>query len=129
MAVYLDSSALVKLVVEEPESKPLRRFLQRHSVRVSSALARVEVPRAVRFQGGEARTRAALVLSRVQLLRLDDDLLDAAAQLEPGVLRSLDAIHLASAGALGEELEALVTYDARMQEVAGLLGIQVGSPS
>jgi len=128
MAVYLDSSALVKLVVEEPESKPLRRFLRRQPLRVSSALARVEVPRAVRSHGREALRRARRVLARIRLLRLDDDLLDQAARVDPGVLRSLDAIHLASAKAVGEDLASVVTYDERMRQAAQLLGLRVESP-
>ncbi len=127
-AVYLDSSALVKLVVAEQESPALWRYLRRRPVRISSALARVEVPRAVRHQGKQALNRSSRVLARVQLLCLDDSLLDAAAALDPGVLRSLDAIHLASAQALGDELDAIVTYDLRMAEAAELLDLRVVSP-
>ncbi len=129
MAVYLDSSALVKLVVTEPESAALRRYLRRHGVRVSSALARVEVPRAVRANGPAALSRAQDILERLQLLRLDEQVLDAAASLDPGVLRALDAIHLASAAALGTDLEAVVTYDRRMAEAAGLMRMDVAAPS
>lgn len=129
MAIYLDSSAIVKLVVREAGSAALRRFLVRDPVRVSSALARVEVVRAIRAQGHDARARAELVLSRIRLLQIDDDVLDAAADLDPGVLRSLDAIHLASARALGSALTAVVTYDARMATAATRLGIPVVAPA
>src|SRR5687767_121710 len=112
--VYLDSSALVKLVVEEPESTALRRYLRRHRFPVSCALARVEVVRAVRMQGHDAIGRARQVLARTQLLGIDDALLETAASLHPDVLRSLDAIHLAAALTSGESLGDLVTYDARM---------------
>jgi predicted nucleic acid-binding protein len=128
VAVYLDSSALVKLVVAEAESARLRRWLRRHPVRVSSALARVEVRRAVRLQGEPASHRAAKVLGRIRLLRLDDALLEAAAALDPRVLRSLDAVHLASAQALGDELSCVVTYDRRMADAAGLLLLAVRAP-
>ena len=128
MAVYLDSSSLVKLVVREPESGALARFLRREKERVSSALARVEVVRAVRAHGSGAVARATSVLARVHLLRVDDDVLADAAALDPPVLRSLDAIHLASARALGSELEGIVTYDTRMAEAARLLGISVFAP-
>jgi hypothetical protein len=128
-AVYLDSSALVKLVVREPESSALRRYLRRRPRRVSCALARVEVVRAVRPQGGAAVTRARGVLERLNLLRLDDPLLDAAAQLDGASLRSLDAIHLAAAQVLGAELESLVTYDVRMTGAATRLGLKVASPT
>ena len=129
IAVYLDSSALVKLVVAEAESAALRRFLRPHPDRVSSALARAEVPRAVWTHGPAAVTRAGAALGRTRLLRLDDDLLDAAARLGPGLLRSLDAIHLASAQALRSELAGLVTYDRRMADGASLVGLPVEAPS
>lgn len=129
MAIYLDSSAIVKLVVRESESNALRRFLREHPTRVSSALARVEVVRAVRTQGPDAQQRALDVLGRVRLLRLDDEVLTAAGRLAPDVLRSLDAIHLASATLFGNELSGIVTYDLRMAEAARLVGIRTFAPS
>jgi len=128
-AVYLDSSALVKLVIREPESRALQRHLRRRPRRVSCALARVEVVRAVRPQGTAALTRAHHVLERLNLLRLDDPLLDAAGQLDGPSLRSLDAIHLAAAQVLGAELESVVTYDVRMTAAATGLGLRVASPT
>jgi predicted nucleic acid-binding protein len=128
MVLYLDSSAIVKLVVREVESAALRRFLRRHASRVSSALARVEVVRAVREQGPQAQTRALAVLARIRLLKVDDDILSIAALLDPGVLRSLDAIHLASAGAFGGELAGVVTYDGRMRDAAQLIGYPTFEP-
>ena len=128
MAVYLDSSAIVKLVVVEPESRALRRFLRSHPQRVSSALARVEVLRAVRFQGRAAAERARKVLARIHLLRLDDALLDVASALDPRVLRSLDAIHLASAQAVVEKPDCVITYDRRMFAAAELIGLPVRAP-
>jgi uncharacterized protein len=68
------------------------------------------------------------MLERLNLLRLDDPLLDAAAQLDGSSLRSLDAIHLAAAQTLGAELEGVVAYDVRMQAAATSLGISVASP-
>ena len=127
--VYLDSSALVKLVVREPESVALGRFLRRHPRRVSCALARTEVPRAVRHLGSAPLRRARRLLRRVDLIRLDDALFDAAAALDPRVLRSLDAIHLAAAQQLSSELDAVVTYDERMAEAAELLGFTVEAPA
>jgi predicted nucleic acid-binding protein len=128
MAVYLDSSALVKLVVAERESEALRRFIRRSPDRISSALARVEVLWAVRMQDAPITERARRVLARIRLLRLDDALLDAAAALDPTVLRSLDAIHLASAQAVGSDLDCVITYDRRMSDAAGELGLHVRSP-
>lgn len=126
--VYLDSSALVKLVVTEAESTALRRYLRDRVERVSSALAKVEVIRAVRPHGASAVTRARQVLRRVDIIQLDDELLEDAATLDMSVLRSLDAIHLAAARALGDELQAVVTYDERMAAAAARLGLHVDAP-
>lgn len=126
--IYLDSSAIVKLVVREPESRALGTFVRSHRDRISCSLARTEVPRAVRHLGPAALRRAQLVLDRVHLIRLDDSLLDAAATLDARVLRSLDAIHLAAAQRVAAELEVLVTYDQRMAEAAAALGFEVQAP-
>lgn len=126
---YLDSSALVKLVIREDESNALIQYLGDRSNRVSCALARVEVLRAVRAQGRTATLRARKLLDRISLLHLDDVLLDRAAALDGAVLRSLDAIHLAATQMLGGELGELVTYDARMADAARSLGIATVAPA
>jgi predicted nucleic acid-binding protein len=126
--VYLDSSAIVKLVVAERESAALRRYLRARPQRVSCGLARVEVMRAVQPHGGAAIARARRLLRRLDLVQLDDELLDAAAALDAGILRSLDAIHLAAAQLLADDLTAVVTYDARMTAAAGRLGVPVAAP-
>jgi predicted nucleic acid-binding protein len=128
-AVYLDSSAIVKLVVAEAESRALADYLRDHPSRVSCALARVEVIRAVRPHGTAAVGRAGQLLARISLLRLDDVLLDAAADLEGTTLRSLDAIHLAAARAFGDELAEVVTYDRRMADAAHGFGLAVSAPA
>jgi predicted nucleic acid-binding protein len=126
--VYLDSSALVKLVVAEDESAALRRYLRRHLSRASCVLARVEVLRAVRPHGTAALTRARRLLRRLDLVQLDEELLDDAAMLDAGVLRSLDAVHLAAARVFGDELTAVVTYDERMADAAKRLQLPVEAP-
>jgi uncharacterized protein len=126
--VYLDSSALVKLVIAEPESSALRRYLGADPDRASCALARVEVLRAVRGHGPAALTRARRLLQRLNLVRIDEELLDAAAALDPRVRRSLDAVHLAAAQLFGDELTAVVTYDRRMAAAAGLMDQTVAAP-
>ena len=132
MKLYLDSSALVKLVQREAASSALRRYLRRHGEdrRVTSSLARVEVVRAVAGGGPNAIAHARRQLARLDHVALDRALLDAAAMLAPGErLRSLDAIHLASAQAVASDLRAVVTYDERMA-VAGLaLGMVVAAPA
>jgi predicted nucleic acid-binding protein len=126
--IYLDSSALVKLVVREPESAALRGYLRADPERASCALARVEVIRAVRPQGPAAVARARRLLRRLDLLALDDELLDRAAALDRAVLRSLDAIHLAAAQTLTDAITAVVTYDHRMAAAAAALGLPVVAP-
>ena len=128
MATYLDSSAIVKLAVREPESLALRRYLRRREPVVSSALARTEVSRALLPAGDEAVTRGHGVLQRIDLVRVNDRILNAAGLLRPTELRSLDAIHLATAQELGDELRALVTYDDRMASAAKQLGYRIVQP-
>jgi hypothetical protein len=128
VATYLDSSAIVKLAVREPESMALRRYLRRRQPLVSSALARTEVLRALMPSGVEAVDRGRDVLQRLDLLRVNDRILNAAAALQPPELRSLDAIHLATAHQLGQELQAIVTYDDRLIAAANQLGCKVVQP-
>jgi len=127
--VYLDSSALVKLVVVEDESAALQRYLKSHTHRMSSALAKVEVLRSVRPHGAAAIRRARRFLRRLDLVQLDDELLEDAATLDGGILRNLDAIHLAAARVFGDDLAAVVTYDERMAKAADVLGMPVDQPS
>jgi uncharacterized protein len=128
-AVYLDSSAFIKLVVEEAESAAVRTFLaSRDARRVSSALLRTEALRAVRHLGPDALATVREGLRRVDLIGIDDRILDGAGTLEPQVLRTLDAIHLATAMAVGDDLESIVTYDERMVDAARLLGLSTAAP-
>jgi predicted nucleic acid-binding protein len=128
VATYLDSSAIVKLAVREPESLALRRYLRRRQPLVSSALARTEVLRALLPAGEEAVARGRSVLQRLDLVRVNDRILNAAGMLPLPELRSLDAIHLATAHQLGEELRAVVTYDNRMVTAAKELGYKIVQP-
>ena len=126
---YLDSSAIVKLAVEEPESAALRRYLRRRRPFVTSALARTEVARALLPLGQAAVRRGQDVLSRVDLVRVNERVLSTAGTLLPVKLRSLDAIHLATAQQLGSDLARVVTYDERMAAAAEALGWSVAAPS
>ncbi len=127
--IYLDSSALVKLVVSEPESHALRAYLRREPRRVSCGLARTEVLRAVRPAGPVAVAAARRLLRHVDIIRLDEALLDAAGMLEPIAVRSLDAIHLAAAQLIAPALHAMVTYDRGMAAAAESLGFPVMAPA
>ncbi|MEA2026907.1 MAG: PIN domain-containing protein, partial [Chloroflexota bacterium] len=99
-----------------------------HGRYVSSALTRTEAFRAVRHQAPEALTAVREGLRRIDLIAVDDRILDTAGLLEPGVLRSLDAIHLATALALGDDLDVVVTYDQRMIKASALLGLATAMP-
>lgn len=127
--VFLDSSALVKLVIREAETPALRRYLASRPQRIACQLVRTEVPRAVRQFGPRALAKARSVLQRVQIVRLDDELLDAAALIDPAVVRPLDAIHLATAQLLAREIEAVVTYDSRMRPAAERIGLRGVCPA
>jgi predicted nucleic acid-binding protein len=128
-ATYLDSSAIVKLAVRERESDALRRHLRRRRPLVSSALARAEVLRALLPGGESALVAGRRVLASLNLVRVNDRVLDLAGSILPIELRSLDAIHLATAERLGSELGSFVTYDERMAAAARQLGHRVSAPA
>ena len=130
--VYLDSSAIVKLVIDEPESAALRRHLRSRRTAsgswVASALVRTEVVRAVLDLGDEVIDQARTVLSTIHLTAVSDRTLADASILWPAGMRSLDAIHLAAAKRFGSELRELVTYDHRLADAAEEHGIAVSMP-
>ena len=127
--LYLDSSAIVKLVVAEPETKALRELLRSWPERVSSVVALIEVERVAKRIGGGAVRRARSVLSRIALVDLDELVVRVAAALDPPELRALDAIHLATALSLGGDLGALCAYDARLAAAAASAVNVVAAPS
>jgi predicted nucleic acid-binding protein len=132
--VYADSSALVKLVIRESESDPLRTYLADTEL-VSSELALTEIPRAIRravahdplMPAESLLDCAAAVLDSVALRPLSRDLLAGAGALAEPSLRALDAIHVASAAGLSP-VEAFVTYDERQAAAARLAGLRTMSP-
>jgi predicted nucleic acid-binding protein len=130
LPAYLDTSAIVKLVVVEPETDDLLEALSSWPERVSAALAEVEVHRALRRINASAsqHARAAAILDALVLIRLDDAMLAKAGALEGRELRSLDAIHLAAALTLGDDPAAFVTYDARLARAAARLSLPVAHP-
>ena len=127
MPDYLDTSAFIKLVRSEPESSALRRELASREL-LSSALLTVEGRRAARRYGDLATRRADAALAAITLVPLDQPILDLAAELDPAELRSLDVLHLATIVSLGEELERVYCYDARLADAAQALGIEVSQP-
>ncbi len=127
-AVYLDSSAIVKLAVREPGSEALRRHVRRRRPWLSSSLARTEVLRSLLPGGDQAIGAGRRVLARCDLVRVNDRILSLAGTLSPVELRSLDAIHLATAERLRGDIRELVVYDERMADAARQLPLRgVGS--
>lgn len=125
--LYLDASAIVKLVRSEPETPALVEAIRADPEVVSSALSWTEVVRAAR-RARVRTTRATAVLDGIAAVAIDDGILRDAAELAPASLRTLDAIHLASARSLGEDIDAVVTYDERMIEAAASLALTVRFP-
>jgi predicted nucleic acid-binding protein len=127
--IYLDSSALIKLVHHEPESKALLSWLVAQRLpAVSSVLAEVEVERAIRRAAPAALPAVPAVLSTVFLFEIDAAIRRGAAVLADPLLRSLDAIHLATALEFGSELQAFVAYDSRLLTAANAKGLTAVCP-
>jgi uncharacterized protein len=131
MRTYLDTSALVKLVVTERESTALKAYLRTISADTLfiAALARTELVRAVAGAGVTAVAQARRILDDLDTVNLTRGLLDTAADLHPARLRTLDAIHLAAARRAGTELRVLLTYDSRIAAAAAGLGTAVEKPT
>ncbi len=130
---YLDASALVKLVTHETVTAKLRAHLDRYAGRSTSRLAAVEVPRALARKGPASHASAdeswQQILERLLIVELNAEIAQTASLLEPRLLRSLDAVHLASAISLGDELEAFITYDLRLADAARGAGLTVLAPA
>ncbi len=127
--LYVDSSALVKLVIREPGSVELRDLVQGREL-VASEIALVEFPRAIRRTPATAIRDRLLVttLSGLAVIVMSEAVLELAASLKPPQLRTLDAIHLASALRIRRDLEAFVTYDRQLGQAARDQGLPVASP-
>ena len=124
--IYVDTSALAKLVISEAESAAMRDFAEADMV--TSALASTELRRTVRRVAPHLAVEAERVLERVMQLVVDTEVLRAASSLDPKGLRTLDAIHLATAMRVRDDITALVAYDERLLSAARLAGIPTVSP-
>ncbi|MEM9656224.1 MAG: type II toxin-antitoxin system VapC family toxin [Actinomycetota bacterium] len=130
MAFYLDTSALVKLVVAEPETDVLREWLvEADRQPVAGDLVRTELMRAVRRAAPDRLVRVREVLDGLILLELETSVFVEAGRLEPAELRSLDALHVASALSLGDDLQGIVTYDERLATAAEANGVPALAPA
>lgn len=134
MVIYLDSAAIVKLVHRESKSEALDVWLAERlgMPRVTSALAEVEVPRAIMRQSPASQPRIPAVMGTIARFDIDSAVRALAASYTHPALRSLDAIHLATAqvltAELGEPPTAFVTYDRRLLAAASALGLPTASP-
>ncbi len=128
--IYLDSSALVKLALTEPESAALAGWLAERADQplVSSALYRAEVPRAVWRAEPGALPRSYKLIKRIARIALSAEVLDNSATLPPQELSPAQAIHLASAVAVKGDLTAFVAYDEHLLAAARAVGLPVASP-
>jgi predicted nucleic acid-binding protein len=130
VAYYVDTSALVKLVVAETETEALRTWIGRErGDLVACDLTRAELMRAVRHSAPERVGQARAVLDSITLIDLTSETFEAAGRLDPAVLRTLDAIHLVVALELGDDLDGLVAYDERLADAARGHGITVLAPA
>jgi uncharacterized protein len=127
MALYLDSSALVKLVIRESDSEELRVFVGDREM-ATSQISRVELIRAVARNQPDAVDAAQDLFGDLTIIALSRVITSRAGWVPPPALRSLDALHVASATTMRDSLDALVTYDGRMIEAGRLAGLRVRSP-
>ena len=126
----MDTSALVKLIVDEPETGALREWLAVEPREpVSCDLARTELLRVVRRTAPDRAVAARRLLEAVTLTQVTTAVCEQAGRLDPASLRSLDAIHLAAALDLSDDLDGLVTYDSVLARAAASAGIEVAAPA
>ena len=127
---YIDTSAALKLLAEESHSRVFAAFYDESAGAswVSSALLRIEVVRAVSRVMPAALPDAKALLLAFDYVSIDDEVVDAAMDEPDRMLRSLDAIHLATARVLGPDLDGLATYDGRLAAAAKDAGIRVIDP-
>lgn len=123
----MDTSAVVKLIVAEEHSTALTTWCSGRAL-VASDLVRTETLRAARRHSPAALAQARAVIAALPMLTLTSSVCDRASELDPAILRSLDALHLACALQLGDELEGIVTYDERMTTACSTLGLAAVSP-
>ena len=125
---YADASALVKLVVPEPESRAVQRWYVEAEQVITSRVGVIEVYRTIiRRSHDPAQLR--VVLRSIDVFELDADIAARAMRVSPDVLRTLDAIHIATALAIGPTLDAFVTYDDRQAAAARTAGLPVVRPA
>lgn len=126
--VYADASALAKLVLDEPDAGPMRHWFVEHERIATSRIGIIETHRAAARKSPD-RAHVEAILRSVEVVELDPSIARQAQSVGPSTLRSLDAIHLATAMALGGDLDAFVTYDDRLADAAQAIGLPVVRPA
>jgi predicted nucleic acid-binding protein len=129
--IYLDSAAIVKLVHAETETQALRDWLDERAETgwTSSVLAEIESSRALARHAPAAVARLHLVLDLIDLVDLDAGIRILAQTVKPATVRSLDAIHLATALRIRSQLTSFITYDKRLADAAQVAGLAVDMPT
>ncbi|MBN9096964.1 MULTISPECIES: type II toxin-antitoxin system VapC family toxin [unclassified Pseudonocardia] len=129
--IYLDTSAFLKTVLDEAGSAALQLYLDSHpdGGLVSSSLLVVEARRGVLRHQPARLPRTDIILGQIELLAISDAVIESAGRLPDPMLRSLDAIHLATALLIRDDVEALLTYDTRLREAAEAHGLATAAPA
>jgi uncharacterized protein len=127
--IYVDTSALLRLVFPDPTTPALQELLDGDDQLVSSSLMRVEARRATMRRAPRRLPRVDLLLDRIDIIGIDDAVIESAGRLPDLLLRSLDAIHLATALLIRADVDSLLTYDEHLAEAARTHGIPVVAPA
>lgn len=126
--LYLDTSAFLKMVWEEPESAALQEFIGDQSG-ISSVLLGVEARRGTLREAPKLMPRTDLLLGDLVMIEISDAVIESAGRLPDQTLRSLDAIHLATALLIRDDIDALLSYDDRLLAAAAAHGLPAASPA
>ncbi len=128
MAYFVDTSALAKLVLDEPETDALQAWVPGKDL-TTSDFACMELTRVVRKNAPDRESEIEVALEGIYVAETEPEILAAAARLEPRTVKSLDAVHLASALQWGINLDGLVTYDRSLASAARFNGVTVVAPN
>lgn len=127
--IYIDTSALLRLVFPDDTTPALREFLGEDPALVSSALLLVEARRGTSRRSARRLAQVDVLLREVEVVGIDDAVIESAGRLPDPGLRPLDALHLATALLIREDVDALLTYDGRLADAARAHGLAVAAPA
>jgi uncharacterized protein len=127
--IYIDTSALLRMVFPDDTTPALESFINGDADLISSVLVRVDARRGTARRAPQRLPRVDLLLDRVNVIGIDDAVIESAGRLPDPLLRSLDAIHLATALLIRDDIDAVLTYDNRLADAAAAHGLVVLSPT